>query len=201
VAFASGHQLVNVTEISNRLLLELLLEFLLDLLILVPIFVILFCGGDRGCLLWRNACFFLRFFPLVLLESRDLLVQGGDQVHHGHPISVFLQVLVEDRVDVVRVHHGREPAELLRGLKEVGEILQEGGEHEVLIPIQALQLDLDDFEGVREVGLHIPQLDVPIVIGGELVHELVKLILVLKVLLLHDGDRGRSQRVGSLILL
>ena len=81
---------------------------------------------------------------------------------------MLLQVLVEDRVDVVRVNHRREPAKLLRGLKEVGEILKEGGEHKVLIPIQTLQLDLDDFEGVREVGLHIPQLDVPVVIGGEL---------------------------------
>ena len=113
---------------------------------------------------------------------------------------MLLQVLVEDRVDVVRVHHRRESAKLLRGLKKVGELLQEGGDHEVLIPIQALQLDLDDFEGVREVGLHIPQLDVPVVVGGELVHELVKPILMLQVLLLHDGDRGRGQRVGSLVL-
>jgi hypothetical protein len=54
VAFASCHEFINVAEVSNRLLLlKLLLEFLLNLLIVIPIFVILFCGGDRGCLLWR----------------------------------------------------------------------------------------------------------------------------------------------------
>lgn len=54
VAFASCHQLVDVAKVPNRLLLlKLLLEFLLNLLIVIPIFVILFCGGDRGCLLWR----------------------------------------------------------------------------------------------------------------------------------------------------
>jgi hypothetical protein len=66
VALSSGHQLIYVTEVPNRLLLilELLFELLLDLLIIVPLFIFILFRSDRGCLFWG---LLLRLFALVLL--------------------------------------------------------------------------------------------------------------------------------------